>query len=77
MSISVQVLDDANRPVRQATVFVSWSSGGYSERQTDNSGIADLQTSSAGTAEYIQVNGKKVSGKIWLENGVQEVIYRR
>lgn len=72
MSVRIQVLDRDNRPVVGAEVFVSWQSGGHSRRQTDQSGIADLETS-AGTARYIQVNGRQVQGTIWLENRIHTV----
>jgi hypothetical protein len=74
LGVKIQVTDPRDRPVANARVFVSWVSGGHSERRTDESGIADLGTS-AGTAEYIQVDGKSVSGRIWLDiNKVHRVV---
>ena len=72
MSVKIQVLDRDNRPVVGARVFVKWQSGGTSERRTNQSGVADLETS-AGTAEYIQVENRQVSGTIWLDERIHQV----
>lgn len=73
MSVKIRVLDSGNRPVTRAEVFVKWANG-YSKRTTDSSGVADLGCS-AGTAEYVRVNGKDVMGRIWLKNG-ETTVYK-
>jgi hypothetical protein len=72
MSAKVRVLDRDGKPVSNASVTVLWLGGGHSKRQTDQSGVADL-ASSGGTAESIEVDGKKVEGTIYLSDGVTTV----
>jgi hypothetical protein len=72
VSVRIQVLNDRNQPVEGAKVFVSWKGGGTSSETTNTSGIADLKCS-AGTANYILVNNKEVSGSIVLGDKVNQV----
>lgn len=72
MSVKIQVLDSSNRPVDYARVIVGWEGGGTSDRRTNNSGIAETDCSPA-TARYIEVNGKMVSGTMYLSDGVTPV----
>lgn len=76
MTVRIQVTGRNNKPVKGARVFVKWVSGGHSERYTDDNGIVDLGTS-AGTAEYVQVNDQTVLGKMWLEDKINPVSYHR
>jgi hypothetical protein len=72
MSVRIQVIGKDNRPIAGVEVFVSWQSGGHSSLRTDASGIADLGAS-AGTANYVQVNGRQVLGTIWLDDRIHTV----
>lgn len=72
MSVKIQVLDSSNRPVEGADVIVGWQSGGTSSRRTNRNGIADLECS-AGTANYVQVNGRTVLHTVWLADATMQV----
>lgn len=75
MSVKIEVLNSEDKTVPGATVFVKWTDGSHSNRTTNVNGVADLGCS-AGTAEYVQVDRKKVQGRIYLRNGVNTV-YKR
>lgn len=68
--VRVMVTDSSDRPVYGAEVIVKWQGGGVSVRRTDRNGVADTGVSS-GTAEYVQVEGHKVLGTVWLDGLIQ------
>lgn len=71
MSARIQVVDRLQRPVEGRTVLVLWDGGSHSERRTNQTGIADLETT--GLARSISINGREVLSNTRLENQVYQV----
>lgn len=71
MSVKIRVLDRDNRTVSGVKVLVLWSSGGHSDRQSDSTGVADLNCSQ-GNASAISVDGHN-TGAMFLKDGINTI----
>ncbi len=66
LSVTVFVKRPNDKPAVGAEVAIKWKGGGHSAGRTGSDGTYDTGAS-AGTAEYIMVDGKEVRQNVWLD----------